>query len=228
MAMFHEWIEGRVALAERLASGQCGGSSAEAILILSSLISGIAADLWPGKGIDRHRFVELWARYSHPELTANLISTPLLIHDLDTKKSHALSDRIRAIYAEMFSPRGLPDTRVVTGEDVDVFDDELQRILPEMQLPEIRQWSYPNVFYVHFRSSYVHEYQVGTHADAIVMSDTRSFITYGNFLPAPHRRINFDVGWLASVARSIVGRAEAEWNRRPIDLPARWWLDGAA
>lgn len=225
--MFHEWIEGRIALSERLAAGECGGSSAEAILILSSVISGIAADLWPGTRIDRHRFVELWAHYSHPQLCASLISIPLLIHELDRTKQHALSDRLRANNPEMFMPRGLPDTRVVTGEDVDIFDDEVLRLVPQLPLAQIRQWSYPNVFYVHFRSGYVHEYQVGTHADAIIMSDTRSHITYGNFLPAPHRRINFATGWVASVARSIVDRVEPDWNRRPLSLPSKWWADGA-
>jgi hypothetical protein len=224
--MFHEWIEGRVALAERLASGECGGSSAEAILILSSLISGIAADLWPGKGIDRQRFVELWTHYSAPELCATLVSVPLLIDDLERTGTFLLSDRLRSANNECFSPRGLPDTRVVTGEDVDIFDVEVQTLVPELSLATIRKASYGNVFYVHYRSGYVHEYQVGSHADEIVMSETRSFITYGNFYDAPHRRINFDIGWLASVTRSIVRRAEPEWNRRPISAPAAWWVDG--
>jgi len=226
--MFTDWIEQRIRIAERLAEGECGGSAAEAFLILSSVLSGIAADLWPGGRIDRQRFVELWARYTAPALLADLISVPVLIHQLEQQERYAISDRLRANNGECFSPRGLPDTLVVTGEDVDILDSEVRAAAPELTLSEIRSSSYPNLFYVHFRSGYVHEYQVGPLADSIVMSHTRSFITYGNFLEAPHRRINFEVSWVASVARSIVSRAEVDWNRRPIDRPMNWWLDGVA
>lgn len=226
--MFDEWIEGRITLAERLARGDCGGSVAEAFLILSSLISGIAAHLWPGRRLDRQRFVELWARYADPQLSADLISVPLLIHELDRTRQYSLSDRLREQKPEAFMPRGLPDTLVVTGEDVDVFDTEIHALLPEVALSKLREWSYANVFYAHFRSGYVHEYQVGTHADEVVMSHTRSFITYGNFDTPPYRRINFEVDWVAKVARSLVRRAEPEWQHRPLPKPATWWVDGAA
>ncbi|MGZ5456012.1 MAG: hypothetical protein ACXWLY_17820 [Thermoanaerobaculia bacterium] len=226
--MFEDWIERRIAVAERLAKGDCGGSYAEAFLILSALISGIAADLWPGERIDRVRFVELWARYSDPSLGANLVSVPLLIHALDEESSPDFADRLRAENSHYYMPRGFPDSIVVTGETVDLFDDDVRRILPELPLGKIREWSYGNVFYVHFRSGYVHEYQAGTHADEIVMSTTRSNVTYGNFFERPHRRINFEVGWIAAVARSIVERAAAEWGRRPVGRPNEWWLRGAS
>lgn len=224
--MFEDWIERRIALAERLAKGECGGSYAEAFLILSAVISGIAADLWPGEQIDRARFVELWARYSEPSLNANLISVPLLIHALDEKSAFDLSDRLRADNNHYYMPRGFPASIVVTGEKVDRSDAEVQRIVPELPLAKIREWSYGNVFYVHFRSGYVHEYQAGTHADEIVMSTTRSYITYGNFIEPPHRRINFDVSWVVSVARSVVLNVAPEWNRRPANPPTPWWLRG--
>jgi hypothetical protein len=225
--MFVEWIEGRINLAQRLANGECGGSYAEAFLILSSLISGIAADLWPGSRKDHRRFVELWARYSDPSLGANLISVPLLISDLERIKQFEFSDRLRANNSDCFMPRGLPDCDVVTGEDVDMYDNEVQQIVPELSVAKIREWSYGNVFYVHFRSGYVHEYQAGSHADEIVMSATRSDITYGNWADPPYRRINMEVSWVASVARSIVRRAEPEWQHRPHADPTPWWLDGA-
>ncbi len=55
---FQAWVQGRIALAERLNEGECGGSYGDAMLVLSALLSGRAADLWPGKGKDRRRFVE--------------------------------------------------------------------------------------------------------------------------------------------------------------------------
>lgn len=225
--MYHEWVESRIDLALRLAAGDCGGSSAEAVLILSSLLSGVAADLWPGSRIDKHRFVELWSQYSDPAHCANLVSVPLLIDGLERRSKFDLSDRIRASNGHAFSPRGLPDTLVVTGEDVDLLESDLQEMLPELSLNDLRQYSYGVVFYVHFRSGYVHEYQAGSHADARVMSATRSNITYGNFLEPPHRRINFELSWVADVTRAVVKRADPEWDHRPLPLPAAWWLDGA-
>jgi hypothetical protein len=226
--MFPNWIDQRIQIAERLAEGQCGGTTAEAFLILSSVISGIAADLWPGTRIDRQRFVELWARYTGPALLADLISVPLLMNQLEQQKRYDIADRLRANNSDCFSPRGLPDTRVVTGEDVDVLDNEVQAVVPELTMTEIRRSSYPDLFYVHFRSGYVHEYQVGPLADAIIMSHTRSFITYGNFFEAPHRRINFEVSWVASVAAASLaglkstglegqstGQQVGGWTARP-------------
>jgi hypothetical protein len=224
--MYEDWVSRRIDLAERLAAGECGGSSAEAILILSSLISGIAADLWPGTRIDRHRFVELWSLYSDPSQCGNLISVPLLIDDLERAKNFALADRLREQNADAFSPRGLPDTRVVTGEDVDLFEADLASLVPELPVSDLRKFSYGNVFYVQFRSGYVHEYQVGTHGEAVVMSTTRSSITYGNFFEPPHRRINFEIAWLAELTRMVVSRARPEWYHRPLQQPQKWWLDG--
>jgi hypothetical protein len=73
----------RVELAETLALEKCGGSYPDAILILSSVISGIASHLWPGKDrIDNVRFVELWARGADPCLAPNKVSILLLAQDL--------------------------------------------------------------------------------------------------------------------------------------------------
>lgn len=62
-----------------LDGGQCNGSYADACVLLSSLLSGIAAELWPGTDrIDARRFVELWTRFCLSELQAIQISVPLL------------------------------------------------------------------------------------------------------------------------------------------------------
>jgi hypothetical protein len=55
---FRDWVRVRISLAKRLNPGGCGGSYGDAMLVLSALLSGRAADLWPGKGKDRRRFVE--------------------------------------------------------------------------------------------------------------------------------------------------------------------------
>jgi len=61
-------VERKLKVAEALAEGQCGGSYADGCILLSCIISGIAADLWSGKGIDPKRFIEVWARYADESL----------------------------------------------------------------------------------------------------------------------------------------------------------------
>ena len=220
-----EWLDSRLELAERLAKGECGGSSSEAILILSSLLSGIAADLWPGKGIDRVRFIELWVRYSKIA-RSNHVSIPLLIDHLEENEVFDLSDRLRQKYEEYFSPRGLPDTRVVTGEEVDLPEDEVRSVVPELSLKDLRQHSYPSAFYTHIRSAYVHEYHVGSHGDAGVLLMGQGNVRYGNWMDRPYRRISFDLGWISQIMNSAILSAERDWQDRPLKALSTWWIDG--
>src|SRR5215211_6782357 len=91
-------VRERVAVAKRLNEGECGGFYGDAILILSAILSGLAADLWPGKGKDRKRFVELWATHARPDLNPNLISVPLLREDIQKSRDTALVNKLSAIY----------------------------------------------------------------------------------------------------------------------------------
>lgn len=125
MGTFSDWISSRAAVAQRLSDGQCGGTYAEAILITSSLISGMAADLWPGDRIDRFRFVEFWARFAHPELNANLISLPLLLDTLRGSDRPTEAEAVRLLRPEAFNPLGIPEARVVTGETADAAEEKL-------------------------------------------------------------------------------------------------------
>ena len=54
-----DWVTEKKRIALCLANGECGGSYGEAVLILCAVLSALAADIWPGKGIDQMRFVEL-------------------------------------------------------------------------------------------------------------------------------------------------------------------------
>ena len=77
-----QWVTKKAQTALRLESGECGGSYSEAILILCSTLSTLAAEIWPGKGIDRKRFVELLTEYAPPHLHTTRISVPFLTKHL--------------------------------------------------------------------------------------------------------------------------------------------------
>jgi hypothetical protein len=221
-----KWFLRKVALAERLANGECEGSYGDSVLVLSAVISRIAAELWPSEGIDRKRFVEVWARYSDPNLLANQISLPLLVAMLRGQKLIDLAEKARLIRGDCISEIPALDTLVVTGDRVDVSESDVLAVIPELSLGTLRSQSYGNIFYRNFRSAYVHEYKAGTYGDEYVMSHTRGNITYTNTYGLAHRRINFDADWLVAVARSICERAIEDFWKGERPQPPRWWLEG--
>src|SRR5712671_5903613 len=90
-----DWVERKVRIAERLSQGECGGSYPEAVLILCAAISALAADAWPGTGIDRARFVELLVSLT-PQ--TKIVSIPLLIWQLRTGTRRVYAKRLRKAF----------------------------------------------------------------------------------------------------------------------------------
>ena len=116
-ADFLAHVQKRIALAKRLNEGECGGSYADAILILSSTLSGIAADMWPGESKNRYRFVKLWANYAESALKPNLISVPLLLNQLEDCGDDDLAEKVRATRLGAFYPPGIPDALEQVAQD---------------------------------------------------------------------------------------------------------------
>ncbi|MCK5737889.1 hypothetical protein KAH55_01860 [bacterium] len=64
-------IDKRTKLAHQLFQGKCDAEYSDAVIILTSTISAIAAKVWPGEGKDKKRFIETMIRYSSPTLQAS-------------------------------------------------------------------------------------------------------------------------------------------------------------
>ncbi len=219
------WVRERVSLAVRLARGDCGGTYAEAVLVVSSLVSGIAADLWP-RAKDGVRFIETWVRYADPKLRATAVSVPMLIERLLQTGDDDLAKNLRPLHPDGSLPFAFWDS-VVTGDAVDAEESVLFRIEPRLALATVRRWSYPVIFYRHFRNGYVHEYEATGVADEVVLSGTSGDITYQRWNSAPFLRINFSAEWLCRVALSIAEGAESDWNKRPLAQLDDWWAPTA-
>src|SRR5437016_5234657 len=73
-------VDSELAVAAALEAGGCGGDYLHGAILTTALLSGMASDLWPGKGKDKKRFVELWVSYLEPD--ARLVSLPLLVQSL--------------------------------------------------------------------------------------------------------------------------------------------------
>jgi hypothetical protein len=227
-----ETIQRRINVAKALAEGKCGGNYYDACILISSTISGLAADIWPGHGIDKRRFVEVWVRFADPSLIPNplLISIPILIAYLAENGANAeveiINNRYPDIYAEYCGGR------VVTSADIDMAEDDLIGICPGLESKILRQYSYPMVFYNYVRSSLIHEYRLGELATGYshIDDDNNNHIgiDYTNSVDLTTRRqwreIHFRIPWLLDVVHSISSKILSLTNAP--DSPRLWWLDG--
>jgi hypothetical protein len=221
-----QFVQRPLSVAGALAQGACGGTYVEACILISGVISGIAAHLWPGEGGDRRRFVEAWVRYADPMLLPHNISLPLLLPSL-RQRSPADAAHLESLRPGMFRSGG--SARIVTGNDVDVDEASVQAAVPNMTLKEIRSFSYPALFYKHVRSSLTHEYQVGKAASALPMTTRSASVSYSNHgsQSAPgrvKRLIHFSPDWLLDIARSIASNVDAVVAVGTPPVPAIWWI----
>ncbi len=222
-----DFVRTRLEVARRLARGECGGSAAEAILITSSALSTLAADLWPGEQIDRKRFVELWVRYADPALNSTRVSVPLLAEACHVKGPAGGVGELEKLCPEVvgFFP-SMPDSLVLDGDRADRDESDVKRACPSIPLPMIRKHSYPALFYEHIRSGVVHEYSPTKFASIFPGGSRDTPISYSNVIERPFRRIYFKLDWVFKVASSIASNAEPDIRARN-RLPHVWWLAGA-
>lgn len=204
-----------------MAEGECDGSYAEGVIILSSALSAIAAEVWPGNKIDKKRFVEAVAVYCDVELKPKRISVPLLIEYLDNNGKGQEAATLRTQF--MSFPRG----QLLTGSQVDRFEDEICRACPGLLHEQIRRFAYAAVFYDEVRSSYVHKYKIGLSADPWAVAATEDTeISYGNWRADPIRHIHFPIQWISKVAESVAENVDCSAQELPLVQPGRWWLEG--
>lgn len=228
-------VERKLKVAEALAEGQCGGSYADGCILLSCIISGIAADLWPGKGIDKKRFIEVWARYADELLSPLFVSTPLLVSELGRDKRFREVEMIEALRPQALG-RGYDDL-VVTSAEVDMSEHEVLAQCPQLTLGEVRAHSYPAAFYQHVRSTLVHEYHLGDSAAIWSMTAREARVSYVNVADwsdesddydelREYRQIHYHIPWLIKLLRSIAIRSGSPLRSAPLPRPSWWWIEG--
>lgn len=210
-----KWMTKKSDISLSLANGICGAGYAEAVIILCSALSAVAAEIWPGRNKDRSRFTELLIHSS--EDSCSLISVPILF-ELLKADNHSKEVKILDSRIEKF---GL--TRVLTSSDVDIPEKEVAMILPNLNLKKLRSCSYAALLYDEVRSYYVHQYDPGDRSNAWPMSTYQnSPASYVNLLSRP-RQIHFHVEWLSKVAVKAAKYAD-NLGRLPQEDPASWWV----
>lgn len=219
-----EWCDTKIDLALRLNSGDCGGSYAESVIILCSVLSGISADIWPGKFQDKKRFVELLVKYTGASLNCERVSTPLLVGTIRSSGDAQLAKQIK----NDLMP--LSDSRVITGDDVDKTISKLKSVYPTIDMKTLKKNSYAHILYEEIRSGYVHEYRPGERADSFEMSgvsqnSSLTYITYINRLDKTDRLIYFNVLWLAKIIEEIVENLLKTSSMPVFKNYTTWWLE---
>jgi hypothetical protein len=197
-------------VASALAGGGVGGTYIEASLLLSAVISGMAAAC--------RQFVEAWARFADSPLNPVRISQPLL------RQALASSGRSQEASAIAKIRPGFPFPRVVTEEEIDLDETEVQTALPSLQLKKIRQYSYPVIFYEQVRSSVVHESEIGDNVTPRPMANSGRTVSYENYCST--RRVHFHIPWLVEIARSIAASVDRQYSSLSIAAVNSWWVEG--
>jgi hypothetical protein len=223
-----DWVTEKCEIATALARGEARGSYSEAAILVCAALSALAAEVWPGRNIDRARFIELLVRLGPTPNLPMTISVPLLLRHVELTSSKSSAKLLK----DTFLP--FSATRVVTGPEVDKMEDEVLSICSDLTPKDIRKFSYACLLYEEVRSAYAHEYKPGAKADSwpMTMSEGQS-VSYVNRLlaagiPETGRFIHFHIAWLAKLAVDIARNIDIHRATLPRQAPASWWIDGAA
>lgn len=223
------FVRHKANVARRLAAGECGGSYGDAVLILSSAVSAIAAELFAGTRIDRKRFVQTWVRYADPALTPVQISVPLLAQARFESGDQATVRCLGTLRPQAIATfPAMVDTLVLDGSRSDASQAEVLAACSNLPVPAVREFSYPNVFYAEIRSGFVHEGDTTEFGSSHPGGTRQADISYANVINKPYRRIHFSLDWLCRLAESIAGNAAADVYKPRSALPKHWWVEGGS
>ena len=216
-----EWIHRKNDIALKLGAGECGGSYGEVVIILCTALSALAADVWPGSGIDRVRFVELLKDFAPRDLNSTRISIPLLVWYLRTKGRNAESEMIRKVFLDYNS------SIVLTSDDVDKSETEILAKCQTLSLKKLREHSYANLLYGEIRSGYAHEYRPRQIADSWPMTQREDMsVSYINWIDDPDRHIHFHISWILKLTLAVAQAIDSVAATLPRNVPHKWWVYG--
>lgn len=222
-------IQRKINLAEALNGGACtNGTYAEGIIILCSIISAVAAELWPGRKIDRPRFIETIVRYSTPQLIATRISLFLLYQSLLDSKKLEVASQLKESFWQLSEHESC---RIFIADEIDQDETDIRKAVPSIELSDIRSSSYASIVYEKLRCDLAHQYQLNKYATSRKMTSMKADISYTNVLEDSHTYheicISFD--WVKSLTESIVDSTVSFLiAHHKNDFPDEWWIDGGA
>lgn len=221
MTELFQWAKLKLEIAKRLHDGECNAGYPEFVIICCSIISGMAATLWEGSGIDKKRFIELIIRYANKDIKSKYISISSLYYDLKRKQYFDLKR-----FADEFYK--YDETRILTDIDADYLESEIISLFPTLNKKYLRNYSYPSMLYKHLRCGYIHEYDIDTKTSPFALTRKDAYISYVNIRNFDFRKVHFHFKWLCDLIISIeenIRNAHSD-NDFPLKRNANWWIDG--
>ena len=139
------FLKGRLEVARILAEEVPAATYADSVLIVTAVLSACASVRWPGRKIDRKRFIELLVSHSAEDFRTSWVSVPALVN--------------RKLVPESDTPYGSPfSTRIFRDDEIDLSLDGARARYPSVAGKELRKHSYASLIYEWLRCGYVHEY----------------------------------------------------------------------
>lgn len=213
-----QWVTSKCKIALALGTGASGAGYGDAAIIITSVLTTLAAELWPGTGQDRVRFIECLVQMSSGTPSLSTVSIPLLIQHLKAKNRQQEAETLANAFLN-FEP-----SLVITGADVDHTEGEIRKKVPSLETELLRKFSYAHLIYEEIRCSYAHEYRPGEKSESWPMTmQPDQAISYVN--KHKERRIHFHFKWLTQLAMQIVEKIDNDFACQSPPKPATWWIN---
>ena len=223
---FREFFQSKIELGRLVVQGMGSQAEPDAEIILCCALSGLAAFLWPGPGIDRQRFIQLLIDFSQPSANLRLISLPVLASQLRDQGDVSSAINLKA----KFFP-GHP-TEFLDPNVVDQDEAIVSSFLNSLDLKTIRRASYASIIYTDLRCALVHEYSLSPNMTSFNLFDIHNAPSYlhMNFEDGQTRMLlHLPFGYLADALNNITEALFTYWSTSSLlekPPPLSWWVDG--
>ena len=138
------FLEDRIRLVKELLHSDIDVAYGDLVLVLSAVISSCASQRWPGRGIDRRRFIELLVRCSPPDAHTTWVCVPALIN--------------AGLVAEADTPYGPGEnTRIFRDHEIDLELPVAQSTYANVPLVDLKRCTYAVLIYEWLRCGYAHD-----------------------------------------------------------------------
>ncbi len=204
------------------------GSDAEddAEIILCCAVSGLAALLWPGPGIDRQRFIQLLIDFSQPSANLKRISIPVLTSQLRDRGDISSAINLKAKFYPGH-PSEFIDPKIVDQDELAV-----SSFLNSLDLKTIRRASYAGIIYTDLRCALVHEFALSQNMTRLNLFDIHNEPSYLHMDYEDGRSrmlLHLPFGYITNTLTQITEGLFAYWEKSTAlekSRPPSWWVDG--
>ncbi|TAK12784.1 MAG: hypothetical protein EPO32_07495 [Anaerolineae bacterium] len=193
----------------------------DSAVILCSALSALSAIKWPGRGIDRARFVEALVRYAPDELGLTKISVESLITSDWCSKHSQVQAKLTTYFSQTIHSK-----TIYLADELDKDDVEVSKIDSQIGMKTVREYSRANILYSQFRSGLIHEYLLGNQLTALNLSPSEELPSYTNITDSTStiRRLHLPYIFVRRLTEEV-GTNLIEDYGGP-ESPPLWWVNG--